>query len=120
MRMTRILTSIRGGVALAALLMSSVALADEVKPPLTATEHQALATSYEGKAAELRADAKQHRAQAKAHVKEWPKLKGETNPHAKRLEAESLAQATEAEKRAAEADRAAEFHKLRASELAER
>ena len=114
--MPRFRKTVRVIAVLLALLMISVAVAEETKAPATPVDHHALAKGYEGKATEHRAEAKLHREQAKAHVKEWPRIKGEKNPHAKRLEAQSLALADEAEKRAAEADRAAEFHKFRATE----
>ena len=102
----------------ATLLMSLVAAA-ESKMPTTASDHLALAKSYQEKAAAYRKEAAEHRTMAEEYKKGVPggAKSGGENPWAKKMEAHCRAIATDAEKLAADADKAAEFHTLRAKEL---
>jgi hypothetical protein len=102
----------------AALLLSLEAVA-ETKMPESAADHLALAKSYQEKAAGYRKEAAEHRAMADAYKKSVPGATkgGPENPWAKKMEAHCRAIMTDAEKLATDADKAAEFHTMRAKEL---
>lgn len=105
-------------VLLAACAMPAMARA-EAKVPETAADHLALAKSYREKAASYRKEAAEHKAMAEAYKKSIApatKSTGE-NPWAKKMEEHCRAIAADAEKLAADADKAAEYHTLRAREL---
>ncbi len=109
------------GVAmlLAALALPTVARAQAAKIPQTAADHLALAKSYQEKAAAYRKEVADHKAMAEAYKKSSApggKSTGE-NPWAKKMEEHCRAIAADAEKLAVDADKAAEFHMLRAKEL---
>ncbi len=91
----------------------------QAKVPESAADHLALAKTDQEKAAAYRKEAADHKAMAEAYKKSIPsgtKAAGE-NPWAKKMEAHCKAIATDAEKLAADADKAAEFHTMRAKEL---
>lgn len=103
---------------LAALALPAMAHA-QVKVPQTAADHLALAKSYQEKAALYRKEVAEHKAMAEAYRKSvapGSKATGE-NPWAKKMEEHCRAIAADAEKLAVDADKAAEFHTLRAKEL---
>jgi hypothetical protein len=91
----------------------------QAKVPESPAEHLALAKSYQEKATTYHKEAAEHRAMADAYKKAvpGPTKGGAENPWAKKMEAHCRAIATDAEKLAADADKAAEFHSLRAKEL---
>ena len=105
--------------SLVAALLFSMAAHAETKVPETQAEHLTLAKSYQEKAATYRKEAAEHRAMADAYKKSVPGATkgGGENPWAKKMEAHCRAIATDAEKLATDADKAAEFHTLRAKEL---
>jgi hypothetical protein len=100
-------------------LLISLAAAAESKVPESAADHLALAKSYQEKAAAYRKEAAEHKAMAEAYKKSvaGPSKAGGENPWAKKMETHCRAIATDAEKLAADADKAAEFHTMRAKEL---
>lgn len=103
---------------LAALALPAMAHA-QAKMPETAADHLALAKSYQDKAALYRKEVAEHKAMAEAYKKSAApagKATGE-NPWAKKMEAHCRAIAADAEKLAVDADKAAEYHTLRAKEL---
>ena len=116
--MGRVPSSIRLLSTVAALLFS-IAAAAETKIPESAADHLALAKSYQEKAATYRKEAADHRAMADAYKKGTPGAAkgGGGNPWAKKMEAHCRAIATDADKLAADADKAAEFHTMRAKEV---
>jgi predicted O-linked N-acetylglucosamine transferase (SPINDLY family) len=92
--------------------------AEDVKVPETVADHNALAKQYSEKAAAYRAEAEHHRKMAeayKASVATSPKAPA--NPWAKKMEKHCAAFVKDFEKLAADAQKAAEFHALRAKEL---
>jgi hypothetical protein len=107
-------------LVLAFTLSSSVASADEVKIPETAAEHEAAAKTYKEEAAQNRKVAADHRAMAEAYKKriQYPVSKGGIkNPWLEKMEKHCALLAQDAEKLAADAEKAAQFHMMRAEEL---
>jgi hypothetical protein len=107
-------------LAAGALLVSTPTptYAEDVKVPETAADHTALAKQYTEKAAAYRTEAEHHRKMAeayKASVATTPKAP--PNPWAKKMEKHCMAFVKDAEKLAADAQKAADFHTLRAKEL---
>ena len=100
------------------LMLSTVAAAD-MKMPESAADHLALAKSYQEKATVYKKEAAEHRAMAEAYKKSvpGPTKSGGENPWAKKMEMHCRAIATDADKMASDAEKAAEFHTLRAKEL---
>jgi hypothetical protein len=96
------------------------AFADEVKLPQTPADHEALAKSYKDQAAQYKKVGDEHRAMAAAYKKTiaMPETKGGAkNPWLVKMEKHCAQLAKDAEKLAADADKAADFHELRAKEL---
>jgi hypothetical protein len=103
--------------ALSTLVVSGVARAEDVKVPETAADHEALAKSYQEKAANYRKDAEWHKEMAAAYGKSHPDTKGGAkNPWNTKMQKHCQRLAAEAEKLAKETEKAAEFHTLRAKE----
>jgi hypothetical protein len=107
-------------LAAGALLVSAPTLtyAQEVKVPVTVADHTALAKQYSDKAAAYRAEAEHHRKMAEAYKKSVATSpKAPANPWAVKMEKHCKAFVKDAEKLAADAQKAADFHTLRAREL---
>lgn len=107
-------------LAAGSLLVSAptTTYAHDVKVPETVADHMALAKEYTEKAASYKAEAEHHRKMAeayKASVATTPKAP--PNPWAKKMEKHCLALVKDAEKFAADAQKAADYHTLRAKEL---
>lgn len=98
---------------------ATATLADEAKIPQTAAEHEALVKFYREHAAEYRKVAVDHKAMAEAYKKSSaPDPKGGgRNPWVVKMENHCQALARDAEKLAADADKAADYHVRRAKEL---
>ena len=99
---------------------ATAALADEVKVPTTAAEHEALAKQYKDQAAQYNKVAADHKAMAEAYKKgaAMPEVKGGgKNPWVTKMEKHCETLAKDAEKLAADAEKAADFHTQRAKEL---
>jgi hypothetical protein len=105
-------------VVLASLAVGTIAGAD-AKVPETEADHLALAQSYREKATSYRKEAADQRAMAEEYKKSVPgPAKGGTeNPWAKKMDDQYRAIATDADKMAADADKAADYHMQRAREL---
>lgn len=106
-------------LALALALALPAMAGAEPKLPQTPADHFALAKRYQQQAAAYRKEAAEHRAMAEAYKRSVPgptKAGGE-NPWARKMEAHCRAIATDAERLATDADKAAEFHILRGREL---
>lgn len=89
-----------------------------MKLPETASDHLALASSYEEKVAAWRKEAAYHRDMAATYKKSHPDLKGGVrNAEAVQMEKHCSAIAKDADKLAADAENAANYHRLRAKEL---
>lgn len=93
------------------------ALADEAKIPETAADHEALAKSYKEQAAQYRKVAEDHKKMAEAYAKAHPDGKTMKNPWNAKMQKHCQTLAKSAEKLAADADKAADFHTLRAKEV---
>ena len=91
----------------------------EAAAPQTAADHVALAKKYTDQAAEYRKQAADHKEMAEAYKKSvpGPSKSGTPNAWAKKMEAHCGKIAKDAEALAVDADRAAEYHTLRAKEL---
>ena len=97
---------------------SNLAWADGMKMPATAAEHTAMAKEYSDKAAAARAEAKLHRDMAAEYKKSAATSpKGAPNPWVKKMEKHCFAIVAAEEKVAVAAEKAAEFHTLRAKEV---
>jgi hypothetical protein len=111
--------TILASLAFAAFTLTAVAsFADEAKVPTTAAEHEALAKQYKEQAAQYKKVADEHRAMAAAYAKEHPDFKGGTkNPWNQKMQKHCEALAKDADKLAADSEKAADYHELRAKEL---
>jgi len=91
----------------------------EAAVPQTAADHVALAKKYTDQAAEYRKQAAEHKDMAEAYKKSvpGPSKSGTPNPWAKKMEAHCSKIAKDAEALAVDADKAAEYHTLRAKEV---
>lgn len=96
---------------------TSAALADDVKLPETASDHEGLAKSYKDQAEQHRKTADEHKKMAEAYAKSHPDMKAGKNPWNAKMQKHCKTLARNAEKMAADADKAAEFHLLRAKEM---
>jgi hypothetical protein len=91
---------------------------ESIKAPQTADDHLALARAYREKTAAYRREAASHREMAEAYKRSHPDLKGHgRNPWTVKMEKHCLAIAKAADQLAAEAEKAADYHTLRAKEL---
>ena len=101
-----------------AVQQPAMAHAEDVKIPVTVEDHLALAKTYQEKGSEYRKEAKRHEemyAEYAKHVATTPK-----NPmpaSVKKMQQHCQTIAKDALKLAADADKAADYHTLRAREL---
>lgn len=103
--------------AISTLLVAGGARAEDVKVPETAADHEALAKTYQEKAASYRKEADWHKSMAAAFAKSHPDAKGGAkNPWNAKMQKHCQMLASEADKLAKDAEKAAEFHILRAKE----
>ena len=101
-----------------ALFTMRPAIADDVRPPATVEEHQTLAKKYRDEAARFRDVAAEHHAMAAAFAKSHPDAKGGAKNHAsEKMQQHCNALVKDAEKLATDAEKAADYHDLRAKEL---
>jgi hypothetical protein len=113
------LRSLFGSLAVIALLgFGAPAFADEMKVPQTAADHEALAKTYESKAADYEKEAQFHRDM----LADFKKTRPETNKTGKRGDVAKMEQhcttlIKDAEKLATDTKKSAEYHHLRAKEL---
>jgi len=117
-------TKLRNVITMAAFtafaFTASATFAEEAKVPETAADHQALAKQYKDEAAQFKKVADEHRAMAEAYKKSFaaPASKaGQKNPWVAKMEKHCAMLAKDADKVAADAEKAAEFHTLRAKEV---
>jgi hypothetical protein len=92
--------------------------AEDVKVPSTVEDHLALASEYKAKAAEYRKEAQRHRDMYEAYKKSTassPKTPPPASVVKMREHCQMLAK--DADKLASDAEKAAEYHELRAKEL---
>lgn len=103
----------------AAATSGASALAEELKAPMTVQDHEALAKTYTDKAATYRKEATFHREMFEAYKKQSASLPktGQPNAWVVKMQKHCDALAKQAEKLASGAQKAAEYHTLRAGEL---
>jgi hypothetical protein len=111
--------TILASLAFAAFALTATAsFADEPKVPTTTAEHEALAKDYKEQAAQYKKVADEHRAMAAAYGKAHPDSKGGVkNPWNEKMQKHCTALSKDADKLAADAEKAADYHALRAKEL---
>jgi hypothetical protein len=117
---TRIRTVVTTAVFTAFAFTATASFADEAKVPQTAAEHEAMAKQYKDQAAQFKKFADDHRAMAEAYKKSlvMPTSKsGQKNPWLAKMEKHCGMLAKDADKLAADAEKAAEFHTMRAQEV---
>ena len=116
---TNKLNTMLGALALGTLLtIGTAATAQEAKAPESSADHEALAKTYQEKAASYRKEADWHKAMAAAYTKANPDSKGGIkNSSSVKMQKHCKAMVSTAEKLATEAEKAADFHNLRAKEL---
>ena len=99
-------------------LTASASRADEAKVPTTTAEHEALAKQYREEAAQYKKVGDEHRAMAAAYAKAHPDSKGGVkNPWNAKMQKHCEALSKDADKLAADAEKAADFHTARGKEL---
>lgn len=106
-------------VASAPFAADAVAQAPQAKVPTTVDDHLALAKTYQEKAATYRNEARYHRdmlEEYKKTVATSVKAPG-PNPWVVKMQKHCQMLAKDADKLAADAEKAAEYHALRAKEL---
>jgi hypothetical protein len=92
--------------------------AQEVKLPMTAAEHEARAKAYKEQAAQYRKSADEHKQMAAEYAKQHPDQKGGVkNPWNEKMSKHCLMLEKDFEKLATDADKAAEYHSMRAKEM---
>jgi len=101
-------------------LTATAALADDMKVPTTAADHEALAKQYQDQAAQAKKVAEDHKAMAESYKKTiaMPEQKGgKKNPWLVKMEKHCEGLAKDADKLAADSEKAADYHMQRAKEL---
>ena len=115
---TRIRTIVASLAFAAFAFTATAAFAEEAKVPTTTAEHEALAKQYRDQAAQYKKVAEEHKAMAAAYAKANPDSKGGVkNPWNQKMQKHCAALAKDADKLAADAEKAADFHTLRGKEL---
>lgn len=110
--------SILAALAFTGFALGAVAShADEMKIPQTTADHEALAKQYKDEAVQYRKVAADHQMMAAAYAKSHPDAKAGKNPWNEKMQKHCAALAKDAEKLAVDADKAADYHLLRAKEL---
>ena len=111
--------TIVASLAFAAFALTATAsFAEDAMVPTTAAQHEALAKQYKEQAAQYKKVADDHRAMAAAYAKAHADSKGGVkNPWNEKMQKHCKALAADADKLAADSEKAADFHTLRAKEL---
>ena len=108
-------------VAFAAFaLTASASFADDApaKVPSTTAEHEALAKQYRDQAVQYKKVADEHRAMAAAYANAHQPTNGPTaNPSNTKMQKHCQAIAKDADKLAADSEKAADYHTMRGKEL---
>ncbi len=114
----RTIQTLAAALALGTIVIAGgAARADDVKIPMTTSDHEALAKTYQEKAASNRKESDWHKEMAIAYGKGHADSKGGVkNPWNQKMQKHCQSMASGAEKLAKEAEKAAEFHSLRAKE----
>ena len=111
--------TILAALAFTAFAVSATAShAEDVKVPTTAAEHEALAKQYKEQATAYKKAADEHREMAAAYAKEHQPAKGHTtNPFDEKMQKHCTMLAKDNDKLAADSEKAADYHTMRAKEL---
>jgi hypothetical protein len=107
-------------LVLALTLAPATAALAAPKMPVTAADHRALAEQYHQKAGTLRQEARDDREMAQAYLRKDGKVAqwtGEQEARLSKMVASLREMAAFADKMADDAERTADYHKLRATEL---
>lgn len=114
---TRLRTAVASFAFVALALGASPSFADEPKIPQTPAEHESTAKHYSDQATEYKKVAEEHRSMAAAYTKAHPDAKGGAkNSWNVKMQKHCKALAADADKLAAGAQKAADFHSMRAKE----
>jgi hypothetical protein len=101
-----------------AFAAAPTSFAEDGKVPVTVADHTALAKQYADKAAAYKAEAESHRKMAAEYKKSVATTpKAPANPFVTKMEKHCLALAKDLDKLAADSQKAADYHTLRAKEL---
>jgi len=111
--------NILASLAFAAFALTATsAFAEEAKVPTTTAEHDVLAKQYQEQAAQYKKVAEEHKAMAAAYGKAHPDSKGGVkNSWNTKMQKHCQALAKDADKLAADAEKAADYHTARGKEL---
>lgn len=100
------------------VLVGGRTFAEEAKVPTTVAEHETLAKQYRDQSTQFKKVADDHRAMAAEYAKAHPDSKGGAkNPWNTRMQKHCEMLAKDADKLAADATKAADYHDMRAKEL---
>ena len=111
--------TVLASLAFAAFALTATAsYADDAKVPTTTAEHDALAKQYKDQSAQFKKVADEHKAMAQSYANAHPDTKGGVkNPWNDKMQKHCAMLAKDAEKLAADADKAADYHTMRGKEL---
>lgn len=101
----------------ACMLTAAPSFAEGTGAPTTTAEHQARANTYKEQAAQYRKAAEEHKQMAAEYAKKNPDMKTQKNPWTQKMQKQCMTLAKDFEKLAADADKAAEYHEMRAKEM---
>ncbi len=102
----------------AAALIAKASFAGDAKVPTTMAEHEALARQYKEEATQFKKVGDEHRAMAAAYAKEHPDSKGGVkNPWNDKMQKHCEMLSKDADKLSADAEKAADYHTMRAKEM---
>jgi hypothetical protein len=114
---SRIRTMLASVAFVAVAMTVASSFAQEAKVPHTAAEHEARAKSYREQAAQYRKAAEEHKQMAAAYAEKHPDVKGVgKNPWAEKMNKHCLMLAKDFEQLASDAEKAADYHSMRAKE----
>lgn len=115
---TKIRTIIASLAFAAFALTATASLASEAKIPETTSDHDTLAKQYKDQAVQYKKVADEHREMAAAYAKAHPDSKGGVkNGFNQKMQKHCAMLAKDADRMAADAEKAADYHTLRAKEL---
>ena len=122
MKLATKIQTILASLAFAAFALTATAsMAEAPKIPTTVAEHETLAKQYRDQVAQNKTVADDHRAMAEAAKKSTANshaaAHGQRDPNVEKMVKHCAAIATAADKLATEAQKAADFHEMRAKEL---
>jgi hypothetical protein len=118
MSSTKIRTMLASMAFAAVVFTAAASFAEEAKVPATVMEHEAMAKQYKDESAQFKKVADEHRAMAAAYAAAHQPTNGPTpNAGAVKMKKHCEAIAKDADKLASDAEKAADYHTMRAKEL---